>query len=417
MKHRRPTCLVFSAFVLATLAASAESIIVPCDQPVKSRKRGVCINVADAKDFMALAPGVSWYYSWHFTDTNHPPKEAKMEFLPMVWGNQPAALAGLDEYLKSHKPSHVLAINEPNLKGQAFIDPKTTAELYQKVKTVADRYHIPVVGPHMALGSSEGESITAMDPIENKKFTYTFMTPFLKAFLHFTGTTEVTAVAAHSYGNFGEFKWMVEMMHKEFNRPVWITEFASWQALNNEAEADYLIQCVDLLERLPYVEGYAWFKDRAKDNSKISLLGDKPGTLTPLGNLYVNMPVHDPEVFYRLPGRLQLESYTAMNDADLSRTKDADGLLEMKVSDSKSWLDYQVFTDRSGTFAANLRVATSEGSKIDLMAGDKVLAQFTAKSTGWQTLAAQAPLPTGKSTLRLRSNSAARLNWIEFSNK
>jgi len=417
MRPHQPTSLLFSAFALATLAASAEPVIVPCDQPVKSRKRGVCINDADAKDFMALSPGVSWYYTWHFTDSNHAPKDAKMEFLPMVWGNRPESLAGLDTYLKSNKPSHVLAINEPNLKGQAFIDPKTTAELYQKVKSIADRHKIPVVGPHMALGSSEGDSVKAMDPIEKKETTYTFMTPFLKAFLHYTGNTEVSATAAHSYGNIGEFKWMVEMMHKEFKRPVWITEFAYWQASNEAAEMDYLIQSVDLMERLPYVEGYAWFKDRLKDHPKMSLLGSKPGALTALGNVYVNMPVHDPEVHYKLPGRLQLESYTAMNQADISLTKDSDGLLEMTVLDAKSWLDYQVFTPQAGTFEAKLRVSTSEGAKIEILSGEKVLAQFTGTTTGWQTLAAKVPLPSGKSSLRLRSNSAARLNWIEFSNK
>ena len=414
MKHR---CILFSAFTLVTLTASGESIIAPCDQPVKSRKRGVCVNEADAKDFMALAPGVSWYYTWHFTDSNHAPKEAKMEFLPMVWGNRPADLAGLDTYLKTNKPSRVLAINEPNLKGQAFIDPKTTAELYLKVKTIADRHKIPVVGPHMALGSSEGDSISAMDPIEKKTIAYTFMTPFLKAFLHFTGKSEVSAVAAHSYGNFGEFKWMVEMMHKEFQRPVWITEFASWQAPNDAAEMDYMIQSVDLMERTSYVEGYAWFKERANDNRKISLLEAKAGILTPLGKAYVNMPVHDPEIHYRLPGRLQLESYTAMNDADISPTKDADGFLEMKVTDTKSWLDYQVFCEGQKTFNVSLRVATSKGAKIDVMSGDKVLAQFTGTSTGWQTLTAEIPVLSGKSSFRLRSNSAARLNWIEFNDK
>jgi len=406
---------LFAILVLTSLAAAAEAVIVPCDRPVKSPKRGVCVNEAAAKDFLALAPGVSWYYTWHFTDTNHAPAEARITFLPMVWGNRPADLTGLADYLKSHKPPYVLAINEPNLKGQAFIDPETTAGLYGKVKAIADRHHIPVIGPHMALGSATNDSITAMDPIEKKKVTYTFMTPFLKAFMHDLGSTEAAAVAAHSYGNSGEFKWMIDMMHKEFKRPVWITEFASWQARDDDAEIEYLIQCVDLLERTPYVQGYAWFKERAKGNAKISLLGPEPGALTPLGKAYVNMPVHDPAVFYQLPGRLQLESYTAMENADIALTKDQDGFLEMTVLDAKSWLDYQVSSDGSQPFTANLRLATSAGAKITLMAGSRTLAEFTAPAKGWQTVTATVNLPPGKSSFRLRSNSASRLNWIEFS--
>ena len=392
----------------------ASEKIVSCDLPVKSQKRGVCLNEVDAKDLLALAPGVSWYYTWHFADTNHAPEEAKITFIPMAWGNRDADLKGLAEYLRSHRTPFVLAINEPNLKGQAFIDPKTTAELYLKIKAIADKFGIPVVGPNMALGSGGDDSISAMDPIKNKKVTYTFQNPFLKAFLFYLKKTSVYALGSHTYGNIGELKWLTDMMPKEFNCPVWVTEFADWSAPNADAEIDYMIQSVDLMERSPKVLGYAWFKDRVKSNPKLSLLEDKPGSLTPLGEAYVNMPVHEPAVYYRLPGRLQLESYTTMEGAEIARTKDADGFLEVKILDSKAWLDYQVFSDRAEIFTAQLRLATSEDAKIELLSGDKILATFTASGKGWKTLNAPVALPAGKSTLRLRSNRATRLNWIEF---
>lgn len=394
------------------LAASGE--IVPCDHPVKSPKRGVCLNEVDAKDFLALAPGVSWYYTWHFTDTNHAPEAAHITFIPMAWGNRDSDIKGLAEYLGSHKPPYVLAINEPNLKGQAFIDPETTANLYLKIKAVADAHGIPVVGPNMALGSGTEDSIHAMDPIEKKEVTYTFQNAFLKAFLFNLGKTQVQALGSHTYGNFGELKWLTEMMPQEFSCPVWITEFADWHAPDIAAEIDYMIQSVDLMERSPMIHGYAWFKDRLRENPKLSLLGDTPGMLTPLGEVYVNMPVHDPALYYKLPGRLQLESYTVMEGADIGQTKDADGFLEMKVCDEKAWLDYQVFTDRAQTFTVQLRLATNEGTKINLLLGDKVVATFTASAKGWQTLTAPLALPAGKSRLRLRSNNTARLNWAEF---
>jgi hypothetical protein len=73
--------------------------IVPCDQPVKSTKRGLCINEASAADFLALAPSVSWYYSWHFAGTNHAPVQAGITFIPMAWGAREADLKGLAETL------------------------------------------------------------------------------------------------------------------------------------------------------------------------------------------------------------------------------------------------------------------------------------------------------------------------------
>lgn len=396
------------------LLSAAEPRIVPCDQPVKSAKRGLCLNKMDDKDFMAFAPSVSWWYNWHFDDTQNPPAAAKMEFLPMVWGDRPEDLKGLKAYLSRNKPSRVLAINEPNLKGQAFITPEKTAELYKKVKAIADEHNIPVVGPHMALGSAPNESIKAVDPIEKKEVTYTFMTPFLKAFNFYMGDTAVSATAAHTYGELGELKWMTGMMHKEFNKPVWVTEFANWKASSPEAELDYLIQAVDFFERTPYVEGYAWFKERVKDNGKISLLEKESGKLTRLGEAYVNMPVHDPNVFYQLPGKLQAESYVAMQDSEIDRTTDTDGFLEMQLLGPGVWIDYNVSVTNAGTYALKIRFSSKHDAKLELLSGEKVIAALDSREKGWQTGETTVDLPAGTQTLRFRASSGIRLNWLEF---
>lgn len=408
---------------LSTLATSALAVetnaprvrILACDAPVKSAKRGLCLNKMSPQDFMALSPGVSWWYNWHFKETMEVPAEAKIEFLPMAWGDRPADLAGLKEYLAKHKPSRVLALNEPNLKGQAFISPEQSAQFYKKVKAVTDEYKIPVVGPHMALGSAANSSITAPDPIEKKDVTYTFMTPYLKAFNHFIGDAEVPATAAHTYGNVGELKWMTEMMHKEFNRPVWVTEFAQWGAKDEAAERDYLIQAVDFFERTPYVEGYAWFKERVEGNPKLSLLAES-GKLTKLGETYVQMPVHDPNVFYRLPGKLQAESYVRMDGAEIAETGDADGFLEMRTS-AKGVLEYNVAVAKPSTLAVKFRFKPSDVGKIETLSGDTVLAVVQGAGDDWQIAEATLKLPAGNQTLRVRSSSSMRLNWMEFTAK
>ena len=138
----------------------------------------------------------------------------------------PVVLPRNDKDPSTSLPRAVLAINEPNLKGQAFSSPEKTAALYGKIKTIADKHQLPVVGPHMALGSGADSSIQAFDPIDKKDVVYTFMVPFLKAFRHFAGQTEVSATACHTYGNIDELRWAVGLLHKEFNRPVWVTEFA-----------------------------------------------------------------------------------------------------------------------------------------------------------------------------------------------
>jgi hypothetical protein len=186
----------------------------------------------------------------------------------------------------------VFAINEPNLRGQAFLTPQHTAELYRKVKIVTHKYGIPLIGPHLALGSAPGDSITAFDPVENKVVTYTFMIPFLKATLHYLNQWGITppAIGIHSYGGLGELKWAVELIHATFGCQVWVTEFALWECSDIEQTRDYLLEATDYLENSPVVGGYAWFKDRVPNKPCISLLADAPGKLSPLGEAYITPP-------------------------------------------------------------------------------------------------------------------------------
>lgn len=98
------------------LHAASDIQILPCDQPVKSPRRGICLNKMDRKDFMALAPGVSWWYNWHYKDTRMPRRAKRWSSCPWHGGDRKEDLAGLKTFLASNKPSVVLAINEPNLR-------------------------------------------------------------------------------------------------------------------------------------------------------------------------------------------------------------------------------------------------------------------------------------------------------------
>lgn len=394
--------------------------IVGCDQPVQSKKRGVCANRLEAADFAALEPGVSWWYNWHHTTSDPKPKNARMEFLPMAWGHNPASLAGLEKYLAAgNRPRQVLAINEPNLRGQAFLTPQQAASLYARVKAVADKYRIPVAGPQMALGSSASDSITAFDPLENKETTYTFMVPFEKAFLHYAKGTPVRATSLHSYGPFGEMRWAVETMYKEFRRPVWVTEYAH---VPDAAQGmTYLMQATDFLERTPYVEGYAWFKERGPEADYVaSLLQKQPGKLTPMGIAYVSMPVHDGDLYYRIPGRLQAEKYVRLNKAEIWPTTDGgDGFAQMTSDEKGAILAYNVQADKAGTYTLRLRTS-GEAGKIDVLRGKEVLGSVAsgasdADARSWQTLTTNISLPAGPQTIHVRfATKGQTMNWMEF---
>jgi hypothetical protein len=307
-------------------------------------------------------------------------------------------------------PRVVMAINEPNLKDQAFIKPETTAELYKKIKAIADHYHVPVMGPNMSLGSPENGSIKAMDPIENKEITYTFMVPFLKAFFYYTGDTEVPAIGMHSYGNIGELKWAVGELHKQFNRPVWVTEYAEWHAGSKEDARKYLIEATDFLERTPYVQGYAWFKERANNNN-ITLLEKEPGKLTALGEAYVDMPCHDSDVYYRIPGTLPAGNYVTMDKTEIMPTAHNDLLISSQAADAT--VDYNIQVDNAGPYKIGLKVFGT--GKIELLEKDQVIGSVDANASEVTTVETTANLSAGPQTLRVRlGGSGLILRSITF---
>ena len=414
----RTQLLTLGIACLASVSAVAQTPairIVACDAKVQSLKRGICENKMSAEDFRSFAPGVSWYYDWHFKTDDVPPSGVEMEFFPMAWGDRPADAQGLDDYLRStnKKPRFVLGINEPNLKDQAFIPPEQTAKFYQKVKAITDRYHVPFVAPNMSLGSPGNGSIKAMDPIEHKEVTYTFMVPFLKAFFFYVGNTEVTATSFHSYGNIGELKWGVEMMHKEFNRPVWVTEYAEWNAGSPKDAREYLIQATDFLERTPYVQGYAWFKERS-NNRNISLLEKESGKLTALGEAYVGLPVHDADLYYRIPGKLPAGNYVTLNNMDIMVTSKPGILVTSKGSDSS--VEYNIQVDAAGTYSLGLR--TFGTGKIEILEKDQSLGSVQVNASEVQTIEAAVNLPAGGQTLRLKvTGSGQILSSIDFARK
>lgn len=404
------TCL--SAAQAAEPAATPPRILA-CDAPVRSHKRGICANHLRVEDFTAFAPGVSWFYNWFHTTGDVPPDGLGFEFLPMMWGNAPDRIAGLKTYLDAgHRPRAVLAINEPNLKGQAFITPEICAQLYEQTRAVADAYGIPTVGPHMAIGSAAGESITAADPLEHKDVTYTYMVPYLKAFLHFRGKNDLPGIGVHAYGDIHELKWVVEATYKEFGKPVWMTEYAWWKAKDEQAALDYLVQATDFLESSPMVAGYAWFKERS-DNPRISLLSPKSGELTALGRAYVDMPVHDANDYYRIPGRLQAERYATAAGMETRRTDDADGILHIRSSQAGGSLALNIAPEQAGTCTMAIRAT---GGAIAVMSGDRTLATITIPAGSWQTGTATLPLPAGPQTIRLVAAAKGQnINWVEFS--
>ena len=88
----------------------------------------------------------------------------------------------------------------------------------------------------------------------------------------------------------------LENVHREFGRPLWITEFAvgDWEAKSvaenrhsPKAVARFMQEALPALEAASFVDRYAWFSAGQQSRALgTSALFDKQGNLTPLGEVY-----------------------------------------------------------------------------------------------------------------------------------
>ncbi len=409
-------CLVLLVWV-ATDQVLAQTQIVNCDAPVPSRKRGVAVNSLSAADFRVLAPGVSWFYDWGVNNWTVP-SDAAMDYLPMAWNGALGFQSSLSAYLAAgHRPWRVFALNEPNFNKQANMTPSNSAVAFEQVKTICDAYGIPVIAPHMAIGTAANQSVTAYDPIQRSNVTYTFQEPYLDAFLYYCGAKPPVGMSTHSYGGYGEITWILGAMHTDFpTQTVWLTEFNPGGAGANTDAAVLanLIPSVDYCERTPWVEGYSWFMSRITGDSHNSLLSTNSGILTPAGQAYVQMPVHQTNLYYHIPGRLQAERYLTLTQMNIAPTTDVNGLADMISSAAGGSVDFNLQVDSPGNYPLSFRVAGATG-QITVSAGGLLLGTASVTQTGWSTVSTTIPLDAGTRILHVvLSSNAQQLNWIDF---
>ena len=398
----------------------AQTQIVNCDAPVQSRKRGIGVNNPfSPADMQALAPGVSWFYDWGVNNWTVPSGVA-MSYIPMAWNGSSGFQTSLTSYLAAgNRPWRVFALNEPNYTPQANMTPSNSAVAFKQVKAICDPYNIPVICPHMAEGTAANQSITAYDPIQGSNVTYTTMEPFLKAFFSYCSSNTPAAPAGisdHSYAGYGDLTYWTGLMHSDFpTQTVWVTEFNT-SASSDAAALANLIPSVDYCERTPWIEGYSWFMSRISGDPYNSLLNGS-GVLTPAGQAYVQMPVHQTNLYYHIPGRLQAERYVTETNMNIAPTTDTNGLADMVSAASAASVDYNIQVDTAGTYPLSFRVAGTVG-QIRIYTNGTLAGQVpSAPTTGWNTVSTTAvvPLVAGTQTLHVvLLSSGQHLNWMDF---
>jgi hypothetical protein len=221
----------------------------------------------------AAPPGITWWYDWGAGPASG--AAAGFEFVPMIWGNNNISGTKIPAGSK-----YLLGFNEPNFSSQANLTPTQAANLWPQVEAIAKSAGIPLVSPAVNYcGACSDPSIT--DP-------YTWLEDFFNA----CSGCEVDYIAVHWYNcdlpslqgylegssNFAGFA--------QFNKPIWLTEFACDNSNDVAAQQAYMKLAVPYLESQANIFRYSWFNSSAIPNAQLT---NSNGTLTALGQTYVGL--------------------------------------------------------------------------------------------------------------------------------
>ncbi|UKS27605.1 glycosyl hydrolase family 18 protein [Paenibacillus sp. HWE-109] len=122
-----------------------------------------------------------------------------------------------------------------------------------------------------------------------------------------------------------------------------------------------------------------------------------------------------------IPGKIEAESFTAMQGVVKETTTDTGGGMNVGYIDAGDWMDYKVNVQTAGSYSVGLRVASPvAGGQFQIKnASGTVLASVTIPKTGgyqtWQTVNTTITLPAGSQTLRVNLvKGEPNLNWLNF---
>ncbi len=388
----------------------------------KSYKRGVSYGYHTPQDMQKASENISWWYNW----SSQPESGIRsryqifnVDFAPMAWNasgvNGVGTYADRDSTIK-----YILGFNEPNFKEQSNMTPSQAAKAWPALQKIAQKHDLKIVSPAVNYCSKEG-SVFENGTYYTNPFTY------LDDFLKVCDTCQIDFIGLHWYGSGNSIVSYVNTARK-YKKPIWLTEFASWDysnlVQNVSDQMKYLAGTVNFLERDPDIYRYSWFIGRTAGGIKTSpfiYLYGANGMLTELGQLYMDIPVYDPEKKFAVPGRIECEEYYLMSGLFCEPTADVDGFLNVGWTDIGDWADYKISVEKSGTYSLNFRVSGENSGKIDFLIDDKLIKTIDTPATGgwqnWADVLDGIELDAGDHILRWRVRRAGfNINWIEISN-
>jgi len=242
--------------------------------------------------------GADWYYNWGVDEPN-PYTDA--EYVPMIWGAGDVNQTKLQKVKNGFEQGiykHLLTFNEPDKTDMSVSSNVSVANaiaLWPQLEAIG----IPLSSPAPA----EFNINSFTDPkIDN------WLDDFMKEAKKLN--YRVDFIAVHIYQDFSVkgaenlLKNILTRIYEEYQLPIWLTEFGTidigtWAgnplnpACNLSAAKTYTEKTTKMLEKLGFVERYAWFVDNftqtgsaRPEEGKFTTLFNDDNTISETGKVY-----------------------------------------------------------------------------------------------------------------------------------
>lgn len=160
-------------------------------------------------DWIERQEGLGWYYNWRSDQMWHPRNpRRRVEFVPMIHGARDVRAP-----IKSRpRPKALLGFNEPDGgsgQHQAAMSVAEAVALWPQLEARGLRLGSPATTQAGTLGRNSWQR-RFMDEVEARGLRVDFMA------VHYYSKT----------GSIAEFRNWLIAVHREYRRPIWVTEFA-----------------------------------------------------------------------------------------------------------------------------------------------------------------------------------------------
>jgi len=252
-----------------------------------SKKRGICVPWNfDPAHFNLYQPAIdngtiSWITNWELWKPQGLP--SNVHFVPQCrTGDKACELNGYFTTYESDAQVHdFMGFNEPDIPSQANMTVEAAVDLWKAhVLPIKSKF------PGVRVGSPA---------ISNAPEGLAWLASFFRQ-LGGVGASGVDFVVCHYYSpDVDHFKRYMADVHRRFDRPVWMTEFActNWNPGAPPSEPEvlhFMTEALRFLEASPFVERYSWFGAMEDVGEAVGRANgfQKDGKLSEAGKLYTS---------------------------------------------------------------------------------------------------------------------------------